>query len=115
MKSFAVNEEGDLVFENGEIAFAQDGELLRQKVRALLGTNRGEWWLNESEGVDFSAFLCKHPNEQRVRDEVRRALLAIDEELGLAAFSMRRNGRQLEVRFTAQKGNESLPVALAYS
>ena len=101
MRGFKLNETGDVVMENGAISFVRDGDLLAQTVRTVVNTNRGEWFLDESEGVDFAAMLGKRPDEGFVRDDIQRALLSVDDTLVIGEYSQRMEGRTLKVEFEA--------------
>lgn len=59
MKSFALDENGDLLIKNGEIQMVSGAELTQQKVKTVLSTNKGEWSLNVDEGIDFKNILGK--------------------------------------------------------
>lgn len=113
MKSFALDEAGDLCLKNGDIEMNDGAALLRQTARTLLGTNRGEWFLDEDEGLDFGLVLGKAVPEGRLRDEVQKELLKLDENLVIHAFSTEREGRKLGIRFTAAADGKSVPVDVA--
>lgn len=59
MKSFMVNERGDIVIENGTIQMVHDNELTLQKIKSVLGTQKGEWFLNWEEGINHENILGK--------------------------------------------------------
>lgn len=64
MQGFKLNN-GDVVIENGVIQMTSGGDLLRQTVETVLNTNKGEWWLNPDEGINFSNILGKHTDSQQ--------------------------------------------------
>ncbi len=45
--------------KNQEIQMVNGSELLRQTVKTVLSTNKGEWSLNINEGIDFYNILGK--------------------------------------------------------
>ena len=59
MKGFALNEQGDLLIENGDIQMAHGAELTKQKIKSVLGTQKGEWFLNWEEGINYDNILGK--------------------------------------------------------
>lgn len=59
MKGFALNEQGDLVIENGEIQMVHGTELKAQTIKTVLGTQKGEWFPNWEEGIDHNEILGK--------------------------------------------------------
>jgi hypothetical protein len=65
---------GDLYFENGELVMIDEGNELAQCAEIVLGTNKGEWFLNPGMGIDFNAFVGKHPSDVARREEIRQGL-----------------------------------------
>ena len=59
MKGFKLNENGDVVIENGVIQMAHGTELTKQTIKSVLGTQKGEWFLNWEEGINHNAILGK--------------------------------------------------------
>ncbi len=108
-------ETGDIVLENGRIRCVEGAELAAQSVAKLLNTNRGEWWLNREEGLDFRTLLAKKPNYDLIQNEIQAALLRLDETFSMLAFSHRMDGRRLHIAFTAQaRGGEPVTVQTAF-
>ena len=60
MKGFKIDKNGDVVIEKNQIQMVENNELLRQTVQCILNTNKGEWPLNEDEGINFYNILGKH-------------------------------------------------------
>lgn len=58
MKGFML-ENGDLSITNGEIDIVEGAELTAQTIQQVLSTNKGEWFFNENEGIDFDVILGK--------------------------------------------------------
>ena len=59
MKGFMLDEQGDIVIESGAIQMVHDAELTMQTIRSVLGTQKGEWFLNLDEGINHDAILGK--------------------------------------------------------
>ena len=59
MKGFALDSNGDVKIKNGEIQMVIGTELTRQTVQSVLGTNKGEWFINWDEGINFDNILGK--------------------------------------------------------
>lgn len=100
MKCFALDASGDVVVEGGRIRMASGAELLAQKIRQVLSTNRGEWWLDEKEGIPVRELLRKGPNPAVVRDYVRSAIAQVDAALTMERCDVKVDGRRLLVSFT---------------
>lgn len=105
MRGFLLDKNGDVVIEKGDISMIDGNELLRQSVQFVIATNKGEWFLNEDEGINYHAILKKNPELDSVRDEIAAALLQIDETFVLQDFSMDIEGRNLKVKFSATNDN----------
>lgn len=58
IKGFAIKD-GDLLIENGNIQMAHGAELTKQTIKTVLGTQKGEWFLNWEEGIDYNTLLGK--------------------------------------------------------
>ena len=50
---------GDVLIEKNEIQMISGAELLCQTVKSVLNTNKGEWYFDEDEGIEFSNILGK--------------------------------------------------------
>lgn len=101
MKGFALDENGDLEIKKGAIQMTNGEALRNQKIQTVLGTNKGEWFLNIEEGVDFSKLLGRNRTEEEMRFEVERALRQVDESIVLDELMTEKRGRTLRVKFKA--------------
>lgn len=105
MKGFALDENGDVLIENGEISMVVGDSLLQQKVWTVLRTNLGEWFFDWDQGIDFNNLLGKHTSsEELVRFEVERGLRQVDETFAIVDFTyeVNRQARKATVSFVAQ-------------
>ena len=59
IKGFALDDKGDLIIENGDIQMAHGAELTKQTINTVLGTQKGEWFLNWEEGINHNEILGK--------------------------------------------------------
>lgn len=100
MKGFALDSHGDVVVEGNDIRLVHGTELLEQKIRQVLSTNRGEWWLDPKEGIPVQKVLKKNPNPAMVRDYVRSAISQVDKSLQMTCCDVVVEGRSLAVTFT---------------
>lgn len=99
MKGFALDEYGDVIIEQNDVRLAYDTELLIQKIRQVLNTNRGEWWLDPKEGIPVQKVLKKNPNQAMIRDYVRSAIAQVDKSLEMIHCDIAIEGRTLKIRF----------------
>ncbi len=99
MKGFAIDEKGDVLFEKDDIKMENSTVLLTQKIRQILSTNRGEWWLNEKEGVPVQKMLKKNPNTAQIKDYVRSAIAQVDSTLQMIRCDIAVEGRRMKIAF----------------
>lgn len=97
MKCFELNTQGDVVIRDNDIQMANGAELLAQKIKQVLGTNRGEWWKNPREGIPMQKVLKKNPNDAVIKDYIRTALRQVDPMLSMAACQITTEGRHMKI------------------
>lgn len=118
MKGLELNENNDVLIKNNQIQMVENAELTRQTVKCVLGTNKGEWCLNTSEGVDFGVFLGKIPNDETVlQNEITQGLEQVDESLAITEFEVNRDNskRKLSLRFKAEsESGETINIENSY-
>lgn len=59
MKGFALDENGDVLIENGTIQMVHGSELTAQTIKSVFGTQKGEWFLNWEQGINHNEILGK--------------------------------------------------------
>ena len=83
MKCFSLDNKGDVTVNKNRIEMVEDSDLIIQKIRQILLTNYGEWWLDKKEGLDQRSIFVKNPNYQLIKDEIRQAVNQIDSSLAV--------------------------------
>ncbi len=79
IKGFALDEHGDVLIESGAIQMVQGSELTKQTIKTVLGTKKGEWFLNWEEGINYNEILGKKRlASQNTANEVRENRLGGD-------------------------------------
>lgn len=106
IKDLFIDDSGDIVIRNNDIQLISDKNLIIQKIRMILGTNKNEWLLNESEGINFGVMLVKNPNEDQILDTVLDGLRQIDETFNITSYSFETVKRKLLLKFTAKNVND---------
>lgn len=107
MRGFKLDHSGDVVIEHGVLRLTEGDELKRQTIESVLGTNKGEWFLDADEGVAFPEMLRKNPPDDVFRDNIVDALRQCDTELTLEELQLSRSERDQTVRFTARRTDGS--------
>ncbi len=114
MRDFLLDENGDLVLQNGILQEVEGEKQLRQKMSMLLRSALGDWFLDETEGLDLSVVLQKKPNEDAVRDEVGRVLLPLFQIVQFSSFEMSTLGRTLHIHFELATENGTISLQEAF-
>ncbi|MBT9548613.1 MAG: hypothetical protein IV090_24680 [Candidatus Sericytochromatia bacterium] len=81
MFDLALNSQGNLYLTEGqELATVADGPEVAQSCGIILKTQQGEWFLNESEGIDHLGKVLARPfRPGHAAREIRRGLRAVEE------------------------------------
>lgn len=95
---------GDLVIENGDLVQVSGIDAIAQAVRQHLSFFKGEWFLDEEEGLPyFEEVLVKNPNLAAIQDVFRKEILSIAGILEVQSLTLAYVGatRTLKVSFRA--------------
>lgn len=112
MKCFTVVN-GDITFKKNDIALISGIEHERQVISAVLGTNTGEWFLNENEGINFRVILTKNPDFDLIRSEIISGLNQINSDYVLASFEHTLDKeRNLLLSITITRDGENITLDL---
>lgn len=107
MKGFEMDSTGDVAIVDNKIPMVSGPNLVKQKVQNVLSTNKGEWFLDLNEGIDFDNVLGKGVTEDIVRYEIEQGLLQVDSTFTITEFSCEIDSRNRKVKthFKAQTGS----------
>lgn len=97
-----INKDGLLVLNGGDLSCVVDDDEIAQAVRLVLRTFRGEWFLNNTEGVDwFNKVFVKNPNLNDVQQEITDKVLLVDGVQSVIEYqqSLDTELRKLDVSF----------------
>ncbi|OPA77521.1 hypothetical protein BVG16_13805 [Paenibacillus selenitireducens] len=96
--------DGDLVIEGGDLLMIDGvGEVI-QCADLVLGTNQNEWFLNPPLGIDFGLFRGKNPDEEMMKEDIRRALHDHEpriQSVDQIDFTYDMKNRNMEITFLA--------------
>ena len=103
MKSLLLSEDGDLIIERGDFVEVEGVDEIVQRFRFILRTNKGEWFLNPDEGIDFKVFWQKLPDEEEIRLALEDAVSQVPEidRIENIRIDFDRRNRVLTVSFVA--------------
>ena len=108
MKGFALDNNGDVIIEKNKIKMIDGVELKRQTVQTVLGTNKGEWFLNIDEGINFDNLLGKKKDDEIIKNEILQGLQQVDSSFILENFNcdFNKKNRKLNIYFKAKNFND---------
>lgn len=108
-KGFLLDENNDIVVRDGKFVIINDSELTRQTLRTVLGTEKGEWFRNADEGIDFAFMIGKSITEDMQRTQIEEACLQVDENLYVSEFHSEtdKKTRTATITFTATNRNDN--------
>lgn len=103
MKDFKLDLNGDIILDDGDIAYTAGSDLTAQKIFIVTGTNKGEWTLNKNEGINFDYILGKGVTDDMIMTQITDGLRQVDEALYLNSFECIRDreSRRVKVVFSA--------------
>lgn len=104
MRSFALDENGDLLIEKGQIQMVHGSDLTKQKIKTVLNTQKGEWFLNWQQGINRNEILGKRmPEEEEIISEMQDGVSQVDENMVASELEMEYNKqiRELKISFVA--------------
>lgn len=93
MKSFKLDANGDLVFENGSFVMIEGDEELAQQARISIKTEKGEWFLDPDEGMDREPIFAKLFNETDAKDSIMESVIGTSEPLVFESIDFNRDTR----------------------
>lgn len=118
MQGFKLDSNGDVMLENGKISIVSGTDLMAQTLKTVIGTNKGEWFMNDDEGIDFDSVIGKGITEDMQRAEIIDACGQVDQNLQLTEFSSEtdKKTRAAILAFTAvNQSGEEIRVERDYS
>jgi phage baseplate assembly protein W len=99
--------DGDLVFEKGDFQANEGEEEIQHCAEIILGTNKGEWFLNPEFGIDFNNLVGKVTNGQ-IENEILEGLAQEPRIESIERVEITRNkqNRKATVTFEATLAND---------
>ena len=67
MKSFKLDNNGDLIIENGDFIMIDGRDELVQSINRILTTNKEEWFLSMNFGLDYKAIQGKGKDKEGIK------------------------------------------------
>ena len=112
MKNFMLDNNGDVVIENGKIQMVDGIDLKKQTFRQVIATKIGEWKYNTDEGMNFAVLLKKHYNVDAIEEAIEAAVRQVDEDAEVREFECKVTGRTAEISFIIVTEGQDIYIAL---
>jgi len=92
----------DWTFGKGLANYATKSEAIRQNVQTRLLSFANDWFLDISSNIDWIYILGSKNNEETIKNEVERVVLATDGVLTLDKYELKIDSREatIEIKFT---------------
>jgi len=103
MKDLELIENGNnLIIRNFDLGIAESSVYIANKIRIIMKTFNGEWYLNLNAGLPYySDILVKSPNLDFIADIYTSAILGVSGVESIDEFELTLDGRLLEITFIA--------------
>ncbi|MEL6348039.1 MAG: hypothetical protein AAFV53_33335 [Myxococcota bacterium] len=106
----------DVALENGDLPhvsrYITGPELIAQKIRIRLLTWRGEWLLNQEDGIDYlSLSEQKPPDTEAIADLLRAEILGVDGVVDIDGFTVTFTGERLSASGTVRIAEDVLSLS----
>lgn len=108
MKAFAFDKNNDVIISDRQIQMVEGDEQLSQEYQITLSTNKGEWFLNEEEGVNMESLHGKHVNKDEARQDIIEASVDLSEEITIEEINFNQNTstRRSDITIRARKSSD---------
>lgn len=111
MKTFELDENGDVIIENNNVKIVEGREELIQQIKLIFRSKQGEWFFNEEYGLNYDNLFQKKVNLDLIRDEIKNGLSQCSAILSIDYINIEfnKNERKLKISFGATNtSNESI-------
>lgn len=104
---------GDILVEDGEVVIYEDLLFIRQTIACRLRFGKGEWFIDEAEGVPYyQVVLRKNPDLSVIRALFKRVILSVPGVTSVPTITLALDAtRTLSVAFEAVCRDGTIVVA----
>lgn len=117
MKTFKLNDKGDVSITDNKIDMVSGVEVIMQTLRQVINTNLNEWFTDKEEGIDYSVILTKNPNTDLIHDTIETAVNKVAEQLGVEVetdnYTFTTTGRQMDITFDIKLSGDTETMSLS--
>jgi phage baseplate assembly protein W len=109
MKSLLLNQDGDLELDQFEsVKVVEGSEEIKQQIKILLGTNRGEFFLDLNFGIPWLEWFRGEISEEEIRQEIVNQINDIEgvKEVEEINFDLVKESRKSIINFKVRLESE---------
>lgn len=107
MTGFALDKNNDIMILNNQVQMVNGTGLLKQTIKTVIGTNKGEWCLNEDEGINFQNILGKSlPDDEVIKNELEQGIMQVDSSFVITSLTSNFDSKSRTLNITFQAENE---------
>lgn len=81
MKAFKIDASGDFIIEKGSFVMVEGDDELIQQIRMSYLTRKGEWFLDEDEGLEREPLFAKFFDQDEAKDAIIESTIGTSESL----------------------------------
>ena len=98
MRSFKINDSGDLVFDSAELVMVDGVDDIKQSARIIIQTRVGEFFFDENMGLERDNLLGKNLDFEFLKQDITHAILEQEGRIeSVVQIGLEQNGRELKV------------------
>ena len=104
----------DLMFDGqNNLSLVSDENEENQSLRAILSTNKGEWFLNSDIGIDYTLLQVKNPDLDLIKQEIYSAIMQEGRVSSVDSLevSFDSSKRKLSISFSATMVSGNIIIA----
>lgn len=102
-RDLRLDADGDLDVSTGDLLLTSEGEAIGQALDISLGMVKGEWFLDEDEGLDlYGVVLVSNPSDALIQEDIRQRSLGVEGVTGVSNIELAidRTARELVAQVT---------------
>lgn len=101
MRTRRIDDSNDWTFGAGRQSYADKSEAVAQKVKTRLQSFLGDWFLDESVGIDWITEMSSRNQTQKILSDAKACILQTKGVRTLDKFSYDRDARTRKLTITA--------------
>lgn len=112
MKTFKVDDKGDLIIQDGDLVMIEGDDEIVQSIERRLSTNQGEWFLDTEFGLDYESIRGKDVTKEKAELVITEAVYQDEriEDTAILDFSFDNILRLSDTKIIARAGGSEVEI-----